>query len=144
MVLMIQSQHELRKKTLFQISPPHIRNGTETKFLTINSNGVIIDTQQQTIESVAKQFFKIQNSYIPVKFRALYVNTLLAGGQCLCNYWELSVKLGQCNFTSVFSYRWSHRLSVRTQGFHPWKRGSIPRGSSKIWRCRKIGNPSGL
>ena len=27
---------------------------------------------------------------------------------------------------------WSYRLSVRTLGFHPGKRGSIPRSSSKI------------
>ena len=26
---------------------------------------------------------------------------------------------------------WSHRLSVRTHGFHPWKRGSIPLGTAK-------------
>ena len=25
----------------------------------------------------------------------------------------------------------SHRLSVRTHGFHPWKRGSIPLGTAK-------------
>lgn len=28
---------------------------------------------------------------------------------------------------------WSHRLSVRTSGFHPEKRGSIPLGSSKFY-----------
>ena len=32
----------------------------------------------------------------------------------------------------VYSLLWSHRLSVRTSGFHPEKRGSIPRGSSKF------------
>ena len=65
---------------------------------------------------------------------SLFVSTLFTGGQCLCNYWELSVKLGQCVFTSVFTNKelWSYRLSVRTQGFHPCKRGSIPRGSSNI------------
>ena len=29
------------------------------------------------------------------------------------------------------TFKWSHRLSVRTPGFHPGKRGSIPRGTTK-------------
>jgi hypothetical protein len=30
---------------------------------------------------------------------------------------------------------WRYRLSVRTQGFHPCKRGSIPRISSTFYFC---------
>ena len=29
-------------------------------------------------------------------------------------------------------HNWSHRLSVRTRGFHPRKRGSIPLGTAKM------------
>jgi len=28
--------------------------------------------------------------------------------------------------------KWSHRLPVRTPGFHPGNRGSIPRGTTNI------------
>jgi len=30
-----------------------------------------------------------------------------------------------------FVFIWSHRLTVRTSGFHPGNRGSIPRGTTK-------------
>ena len=30
----------------------------------------------------------------------------------------------------ILYFIWSHRLSVRTLGFHPRKRGSIPRGTT--------------
>ena len=47
-----------------------------------------------------------------------------------------SVRQGDpiAHVVSMFTNKelWSYRLSVRTLGFHPKKRGSIPRSSSKF------------
>ena len=44
------------------------------------------------------------------------------------------VRIERSTLNSVFTNKelWSYRLSVRTLGFHPKKRGSIPRSSSKF------------
>jgi hypothetical protein len=38
----------------------------------------------------------------------------------------------RCSSEPALQKLWSYRLSVRTPGFHPGKRGSIPRSSSKF------------
>ena len=42
------------------------------------------------------------------------------------------------NYTIKNHFFWSLRLSVRTRGFHPRKRGSIPLGTAKIPKNRML------
>ena len=56
-------------------------------------------------------------------------------------YVQLAIPVSIAKSASAKLITWSYRLSVRTSGFHPGKRGSIPRSSSKFCsQVRSVGN----
>ena len=61
------------------------------------------------------------------------------------NSWKTNMNTGFESRGRLVYLLWSYRLSVRTAGFHPVKRGSIPRSSSKVYGAVELMiNPVGI
>ena len=78
-------------------------------------------------EREEKLFSKKNTNLIEKLKNTLYLHSV----QRYSHGWEAGTTKEKRINASIFTMKWSLRLSVRTSGFHPEKRGSIPLGTTR-------------